>query len=267
MLWYNQAGNESTATATVTVKSNVAQPTASGAWPASVVYNTTTSYSINAVAGASGYNWVVPQGFEVVAGQNTSSISVRVFNGTASGKISVRAVGACGEGSALTSHISATKATATVSITDIIREFTVEPRHVTVTTNPAGLQVNVLYNGTAIVPSAIGEYEVKVIVVNYNYTAEATTTLTINAPTAISEHEVIKGLRLYPNPMTGKSMLEIESGGTVEVVIKDVTGRIIHKATVISSYEVSLEGQSAGMYFLKVQPQGKPAVLLKLIKQ
>jgi len=52
------------------------------------------AYSIAAVAGASTYNWLVPNGATVASGQGTTSITVNF--GTKNGNIKVRAGNACG---------------------------------------------------------------------------------------------------------------------------------------------------------------------------
>ncbi|MBB6609733.1 DUF3494 domain-containing protein [Pontibacter sp. Tf4] len=61
---------------------------------------TTATYTIDAVAGATGYVWSVPAGWTIVSGQNTTSITVKV--GIGAGTISVKAKGACGDGPAQT---------------------------------------------------------------------------------------------------------------------------------------------------------------------
>ncbi|TXK51987.1 T9SS type B sorting domain-containing protein [Pontibacter qinzhouensis] len=57
-------------------------------------------YTIPAVAGAMAYTWVVPAGWSVQAGQNTTSIRVRV--GSSQGNISVIASNSCGTSAAST---------------------------------------------------------------------------------------------------------------------------------------------------------------------
>ena len=51
-------------------------------------------YSITPVEGATSYNWTVPEGATITAGQNSTSITVNF--GTSSGIISVRAENGCG---------------------------------------------------------------------------------------------------------------------------------------------------------------------------
>ncbi|MGV3539859.1 MAG: gliding motility-associated C-terminal domain-containing protein [Rufibacter sp.] len=50
-------------------------------------------YSVQAVSGATSYNWAVPTGWTIISGQGTASI--RVQSGTTDGQITVSAVGTC----------------------------------------------------------------------------------------------------------------------------------------------------------------------------
>jgi hypothetical protein len=53
-----------------------------------------TQYSVGAVFGATGYNWVVPAGATIIAGQNTTTILVDW--GTTGGLVTVAATNGCG---------------------------------------------------------------------------------------------------------------------------------------------------------------------------
>lgn len=55
------------------------------------------TYNIDPIPGAASYNWSVPAGSTIVAGQGTSSIQINF--GTTSGNITVKGVNACGNGS------------------------------------------------------------------------------------------------------------------------------------------------------------------------
>ena len=54
------------------------------------------TYSIAAVAGATGYNWIVPAGATTTSGQNSTSITVNY--GASGGSVKVRASNGCGNG-------------------------------------------------------------------------------------------------------------------------------------------------------------------------
>src|SRR5690606_20384970 len=57
-------------------------------------------YSVPVVAGATGYTWLVPAGWDIISGQNTNSITVMA--GPSNGTISVTASNTCGAGTAST---------------------------------------------------------------------------------------------------------------------------------------------------------------------
>jgi hypothetical protein len=57
-------------------------------------------YSIGAVANANTYNWTVPTGWAITAGQGTTSVTVTTGNSSQSGNISVSATNGCGTSNA-----------------------------------------------------------------------------------------------------------------------------------------------------------------------
>ncbi|HEU4719079.1 MAG TPA: glycine-rich protein, partial [Bacteroidia bacterium] len=72
--------------------------------PASVCTGSSVSYSISAVAGASGYTWAVPSGSTITAGQGTTSITMTA--GSVSGDVTVTADNSCGSSAAATYAIT-----------------------------------------------------------------------------------------------------------------------------------------------------------------
>lgn len=85
--------------------------------PSSVAANTSgITYSIATVSGATGYQWQVPSGASITAGNNTNSITVTF--GTNGGDVSVTPTSNCGNGLAKTKAVTITSNNApTVSIT------------------------------------------------------------------------------------------------------------------------------------------------------
>ncbi len=55
-------------------------------------------YSVASLANITGYNWTLPEGAEIINGENTNSITVDFANGAVSGIISVFAFNPCGTG-------------------------------------------------------------------------------------------------------------------------------------------------------------------------
>ncbi len=73
------------------------------------------------------------------------------------------------------------KATATVTLGDLAQTFDGAPKPVSVTTAPAGLAVDVTYDGSATAPSAVGSYAVVATVNDSNYEGSANGTLVIES--------------------------------------------------------------------------------------
>jgi hypothetical protein len=76
------------------------------------------------------------------------------------------------------------KATATVTITNTTQTYNGSARPVTTSTTPAGLTVNVTYNGSATAPTNAGSYAVVGTISDANYQGSSSTTLTVNKATA-----------------------------------------------------------------------------------
>ena len=72
------------------------------------------------------------------------------------------------------------KAAAAVSLTGLSQSYDGSPKPVTATTVPAGLTVNVTYNGAADTPSAVGSYAVVATINETNYQGGASGTLVIS---------------------------------------------------------------------------------------
>jgi hypothetical protein len=72
-------------------------------------------------------------------------------------------------------------ATATIKLSGLSQKYDGKLKTVTVTTVPAGLSVNVTYDGTEAAPAAAGTYEVVATVVDFNYRGSVTNSLTIRS--------------------------------------------------------------------------------------
>lgn len=71
------------------------------------------------------------------------------------------------------------KAAASVTIQGLSASFDGQPKSVTVTTQPAGLEVAVTYNGSTTPPSAAGSHAVQAIVISQDYQGSASASLVI----------------------------------------------------------------------------------------
>jgi hypothetical protein len=130
------------------------------------------------------------------------------------------------------------KASANVYLTDLSHVYDGNPKAVTVTTNPAGLDVEITYNGTTTPPSAIGEYEVTVTIIDKNYIGSAKDSLTISQNNvSIAQPNTIEDdsrILLYPNPASDKTTIEIHGiEGAVTVQLVDMQGKIINSQNIV----------------------------------
>ncbi|MBB5207401.1 MBG domain-containing protein [Chiayiivirga flava] len=73
------------------------------------------------------------------------------------------------------------KATAQVTLADLLQVYDGTPKAATAFTTPAGLDVSITYDGSAAAPSAIGSYAVNAVVDDSNYAGSTDGTLTILA--------------------------------------------------------------------------------------
>ena len=128
----------------------------------------------------------------VVVTTKPEGLTTKVFyNGSAEVPVAARAhevhaviqdVNYVGEARAI---LTINKAPAVVSVTGLDQEYNGTPRPVVVTTKPEGLPTKVFYNGSANVPVAAGEYEVRALIQGDNYSGEASVRLLIRKATAI----------------------------------------------------------------------------------
>jgi uncharacterized repeat protein (TIGR01451 family) len=94
-------------------------------------------------------------------------------------------------------------AVADILIEDLVQTFDGDPKPVTVTTVPAGLTVNVTYDGDSMAPTSAGEYLVEVTVDEANYIGSATATLVIEAAVAdILIEDLVQTFDGDPKPVT-----------------------------------------------------------------
>ena len=71
-----------------------------------------------------------------------------------------------------------------ISVTNVVQDYSGQPKQVSVTTVPPGLSYNVTYDGGSTAPSDYGTYSVKVVINDLNSKAELNKTLTIKKPDA-----------------------------------------------------------------------------------
>jgi uncharacterized repeat protein (TIGR01451 family) len=74
-----------------------------------------------------------------------------------------------------------TPAPATVTLSNLTQVYDSDPKPVTVTTNPAALNVIVTYDGGSVIPVVAGDYNVEAVIDEPDYTGSATGVLTIES--------------------------------------------------------------------------------------
>jgi hypothetical protein len=81
----------------------------------------------------------------------------------------------------VTGTLTITRAAATVALSGLTQSYDGNPKPVTVATNPANLSYAATYDGSATVPSAVGNYPVAVSVTDPNYQGSASGNLNIKS--------------------------------------------------------------------------------------
>jgi DNA/RNA endonuclease G (NUC1) len=84
-------------------------------------------------------------------------------------------------------------ATATITLSDLAQAYDGTPKSVTTTTTPAGLTVDVTYNGDSAAPTAPGSYAVVATIDDPNYNGTASGTLLITTTVVVRHAPAING--------------------------------------------------------------------------
>ena len=130
----------------------------------------------------------------------------------------------------VTANFAVGKFPATVTLADLSQMYNGTPRQVTATTAPAGLNVNIKYNGSANAPVNAGSYPVTATVVSDIYAGVQTGTLVISkgAQTIIFEPlpDKVYGAANFAPGATASSVLAVTYASTNTDVAKIIGSRI-----------------------------------------
>lgn len=128
--------------------------------------------------------------------------------------------------------LTVSKAQASVTITDLEKDFNQIPQTPTVTTDPPGLTVALTFNGSTNIPTAAGTYDVVATVTDANYEGTASATFIINNVVGVEDGE--SELTFYPNPVADELVIQSRgiTGGRAE--IRDMLGRVVTSARIQS---------------------------------
>lgn len=156
---------------------NKVTPTITWNNPANITYGTALSATqLNATSSTAGtFTYTPASGTILNAGTYTLSVNFVPTDGTNYNTVNNTTV-----------TITVNKAVATITLSNLIQDYDGTPKPVTVTTNPAGLNViTTTYNGSSTAPTNPGSYAVVSSLSNMNYTATpANGTLVINTQSA-----------------------------------------------------------------------------------
>ena len=156
----------------------------------STAYNSSGAISIPAATGGVGpYTYALVAGSSLPAGLNLSDSGAITGTPTAAAATYPFAVVATDTGSANSSgtnysasqgySLTIGQATATVTLGALTQTYNGDALAATATTTPAGLMVNLTYNGSPTAPATAGNYTVVATINDSNYTGTATGTLVV----------------------------------------------------------------------------------------
>ncbi|MGV3503380.1 MAG: ice-binding family protein [Adhaeribacter sp.] len=228
--------------------------------------NAQVSFAIDAVPGATSYRWSVPAGWNIVSGQNTTSITV--LAGTAAGEVSVVAVNACGAGTAsviAVSPVPTPEAPATIAdnsgpCVGLTYSIATQPGVTYTWTVSAGFEIEGATQGTGTVKVKVLDKNLKTgtisVTASNGSCSSAETSFTFDAtkagtdlffPNAVSPN----GDGLYDNWVV-KNILNFPDN---EVVIYNRWGNEVYRRQNYRN-EWTAQGLEQGTYFYVFQVKG-----------
>lgn len=166
---------------TLTVASQLTQAPLNFAPTTTQAYQTSQTLSTTGGSGTGAVSYAITG--QSAAGVATLTAPNTLTANVASGWVDVQATKASdGTYAAISSsvvRVTFSKASATVTITNLSQTYNGSTRPVTVTTNPASLTVDLTYNGSTTVPTNAGSYTVVGTINNTNYQGTSTVTLVV----------------------------------------------------------------------------------------
>jgi hypothetical protein len=250
----------------------------------------TFSYSITAVSGVTGYNWVVPAGCTIASGANTNAITMTVPSSFTSGTLSISAVNACGAGTASTLSLTAVPSTfatitgpASVCANQTGVAFSTTPVFGSsqfAWTVPSGAIIT-SGQGTANIAVTWGAAAGTVSVVAFNACGSGLSrnksltliTCRLGDETSLDESVIDNSWSLFPNPTSDKVNIhftEFDSSKKYALKVTNALGQLVYNSS-INLQTTIIELQSfakPGMYFVHlINEQNNVMETKKLIVQ
>lgn len=210
-------------------------------------------YSVEPFPNATSYVWTMPEGFTIVSGFNTNSVTVDISETAQNGSISVYATdGNC---------ISETSSPLEITINEAPDAAVISAVGTTLTSSVS--QGNQWFFNGEIIPDATGQ--VHVALANGNYHVVVTMNGCISAPSnivnvvsvSIKDNELVNSFQIFPNPNQGKFEISInlknENIYTVEIF--DSFGKLVSVETNLTANNLinksmDLTMLNSGVYWL-----------------
>lgn len=220
--------------------------------PTAVCEGTTHIYYVAAVAGANSYNWTIPAGWT----GTSSTDSITVVAGAASGALSVTAANSCGTSSAqnMTITVNPLPAQPTIAVAGGTLSSSAS------TGNQWNLNGNPITGATSqfYTPTAAGFYTVTVTNAN-----GCSMTSAVYNNTGINEAELSNLFTVFPNPAHDVINIAVNMDRTIETAtITNVLGKVVKvinaknlKANTDNFVEV--KELNSGIYFISMQTEGR----------
>ncbi|UXX80827.1 Ig-like domain-containing protein [Reichenbachiella carrageenanivorans] len=143
------------------------------------------------------------------------------------------------------------KATATISLAELIHEADGTAKLPTVATDPADLNVSVTYDGVAEAPTAAGSYEVVATINESNYQGSVTGTLVINEATVTGIATQQVEISVFPNPAAEWLQFSgLSSEAQLDMV--DIEGSQVLTRLIYPGDKVDISQMQTGMYVLHI---------------
>jgi len=243
-------------------------------------------FSVAAITNASGYNWSLPPGASITAGENSNSITVS-FSGTAvSGIITVLGTNSCGNG-VVSANFDLTVTSSVpenISVAGIVSASTCYNATNTITVAGSGTTFIVQGSGQAEMIAGVAILFKPGVIVQpggYLWGHIAPTGPWCTAPLApsvltnVMEEGSVPGIfhhlhfNVYPNPTCGSFTLEVpENNEILMVTIYGILGENILTESIQGEgkHEFSLSEMPMGVYFLRII-SGDKAETVKIIKK
>jgi hypothetical protein len=235
-------------------------------------------YSISAVAGATGYNWIVPSGASISSGQGTTTVNVTFTNSFSSGNISVSAANLCGSSgtsSLALVGVPAQPGPITGPASVCHNQNNVQYSIVALTgatsytwTVPPGAQIK-NGQGTTQIRVRFGNSAGNITVMANNACGQSSLrTLAIAMPCreGITDNDL--DVALYPNPAKDKLIIAFSLlyGNETIKIFNSIGENILQSELKNQESEINIGSLPDGIYFTEII-SGEQKKVLKFIKQ